>query len=139
MELKRKWSTLCQRAHLLSTAKPSGPGLCLSFETPTTCHGTSTMNHRDVNTALSLLLPNCAETSSNHEVYRYSSEEDRPEVQEPDMTIKACDKEYFPRRPWLDEFLSGDLKRKAKTGQPPCESKLKERRMTLMAARALSK
>ncbi|TVU30130.1 hypothetical protein EJB05_21737, partial [Eragrostis curvula] len=119
MELKRKWSRLCQRDHHLQYNHParlsnakSSDGVCLSLETPS-CHGASMVNHRDVKTTLSLLLPDSTE-AANDGVYQHRSEH-------PDLVAKSCDKKSVPL--WSDELPSGDLKRKAESCRPACESK----------------
>ncbi|XP_062221155.1 protein SMAX1-LIKE 4-like [Phragmites australis] len=125
MDLKRKWTRLCQRVHLQyhqptcpSNATSSAPGLCLSFETPTT----SKINHQAVKTTLSLLLPCSAETSDEVHYHRSEDMDANLAAQEPDAANRYSDTKSTSRL-WLDELPSGDLKRKADTDQLPGESK----------------
>uniref|UniRef100_A0A0A9GJ66 Clp R domain-containing protein n=1 Tax=Arundo donax TaxID=35708 RepID=A0A0A9GJ66_ARUDO len=125
MELKRKWSRLCQqRVHLRcdqrtrpSNATSSNPELCLCFETPTT----SKINHQDVITTLSL-LPDYAETSDEVHCRKSEDMDAKSVVQELDASIKSSDTKSVPRL-WFNELPSGDLKRKAEGDCLPSESK----------------
>lgn len=133
MELKGKWSRLCQRVHSQSQwNQPTRPckcnnattssnsnsnlGLCLSFEEAPTFHGMSKIKHQDVKTTLSL-LPDSVEASE--EVYRHESEgmEARPAAQEPDAAAaKPSDMKSVPLLSTCELLPSaGDLKRKAES------------------------
>ena len=135
MELKRKWSRLCQlRVHsqsqwnqptrpcnanaTTSSNSNSNPGLCLSFEEAPTFHGRSRIKHQDVMTTLSLLLDS-VETSD--EVHRHESE---ALLEARTAAAKPSDMNSVP---WLSTCElpppSGDLKRKAESVRMPSESK----------------
>ena len=135
MELKRKWSRLCQlRVHsqsqwnqptrpcnanaTTSSNSNSNPGLCLSFEEAPTFHGRSRIKHQDVMTTLSLLLDS-VETSD--EVHRHESE---GMLEARTAAAKPSDMNSVP---WLSTCElpppSGDLKRKAESVRMPSESK----------------
>ncbi|KAL6634364.1 hypothetical protein ACP70R_027035 [Stipagrostis hirtigluma subsp. patula] len=125
MELKRKWTRLCHKVHSRcnqltrpTNATPSNPGLCLNFETPIT----SKINHQDVKTTLSLLLPDTVETSIEVRCHNSEDMDAKPLAQEPNAAIKPSDTKSVPRL-WFGELPSGDLKRKAEMDQLPGESK----------------
>jgi hypothetical protein len=146
MELKSKWSRLCQlRVHsqwnqptrpchanaTTSSNSSSNPGLCLSFEEAPTFHGTdrSKIKHQDVKTTLSL-LPDSVETSDefhSHESEGMDEAMARPAAQEPDQAAAAKPSDMKSVPAWLStcEMLppSGDLKRKAESVRMPSESK----------------
>ncbi|KAG0532950.1 hypothetical protein BDA96_04G149500 [Sorghum bicolor] len=148
MELKRKWSRLCQlRVHsqrnqptrpwhanaTTSSNSSSNPGLCLSFEEAPTFHGTgssSKTKHQDVKTTLSLVLES-VETPDEFHPHKSKGMDEamaRPAAQELEATAAAKSSDMKSVPPWLStcELLppsSGDLKRKAESVRMPSESK----------------
>uniref|UniRef100_A0A0A8YZP4 Clp R domain-containing protein n=1 Tax=Arundo donax TaxID=35708 RepID=A0A0A8YZP4_ARUDO len=125
MELKSKWSRLCQRIHLQcnqptlpSNATSSNPELFLRLETPTT----SEINHQNVKTTLSLLLPAYAQKSDEDDCHNREDMDAKPAAQELDTAIKSSDTKSVPGL-WFNELPCGDLKRKADRGHLPSESK----------------
>ncbi|CAO2045753.1 unnamed protein product [Urochloa humidicola] len=124
MDLKRKWSELCQRVHLRrnrpirpsNSTISSNPGLSLSF-------GTSEIKHQDVKTTLSLLPPNS--TATPNEVRCPQGEEmdaKQATAQESDRIVDSTDMKNVLRL-WIDELPKSDLKRKAGNVRPLSESK----------------
>ncbi|KAF8659925.1 hypothetical protein HU200_058149 [Digitaria exilis] len=117
MDLKRRWSRLCQRVHTQrsqptrpsnATAAYSNLGLCLSFETTS-----ETKHHQDVKTTLSLLPP---DRSDDIEANQAAS-------QGPDTMVSSRDMKNVLRLWPDDERPSGDLKRKVGDVELPRESK----------------
>ncbi|CAL4969444.1 unnamed protein product [Urochloa decumbens] len=122
MDLKRKWSELCQRVHLQrnhpthNATTSSNPGLSISF-------GTSKTKHQDVKTTLSLLPPDSAATSDQVQCHRNEDmDAKQATAQEPDMVVDSRDMKSVLRL-WIDELPTSDLKRKAENVRSSSESK----------------
>ncbi|CAL4887968.1 unnamed protein product [Urochloa decumbens] len=122
MDLKRKWSELCQRVHLQrnhpthNATTSSNPGLSISF-------GTSKAKHQDVKTTLSLLPPDSAATSDQVQCHRNEDmDAKQATAQEPDMVVDSRDMKSVLRL-WIDELPTSDLKRKAENVRSSSESK----------------
>ncbi|CAL5022114.1 unnamed protein product [Urochloa decumbens] len=124
MDLKRKWSELCQRVHLRrnhpthpsNATTSSNPGLSLSF-------GMSEIKHQDVKTTLSLLPPDSAATSDEVRCPRNEDmDAKQATAQEPDTVVDSRGMKSVLRL-WIDELPTSDLKRKAENVRLPSESK----------------